>query len=70
MTANVGSTDRILRLIIGLVLIALPFVGTFAALSGGALMWISVILGFVLIATAALKFCPLYRILGIQTCKV
>jgi hypothetical protein len=70
MTVNVGNTDRILRFIVGLVLIALPFIGTFEPLSAGALKWVSVIVGLVLVATAGLKFCPLYRILGIQTCKV
>lgn len=70
MTVNVGSVDRILRLIIGLVLIALPFVGIFAPVNAGALMWVSIIVGLVLVATAGLKFCPLYRIFGMRTCKV
>lgn len=70
MTVNVGDTDRILRLIVGLVLIALPFVGIVAPLSGGALKWVSVVVGLVLAGTAATKFCPLYSILGIKTCKV
>jgi hypothetical protein len=70
MPVNVGSVDRILRLIIGLVLIALPFVGIFAPVSAGALMWVSIIVGLVLVASAGLKFCPLYRIFGMRTCKV
>lgn len=70
MTANVGNTDRIIRIILGLVLVALPFVGLFAPVSAGALKWLSILVGFVLIATAGLRFCPLYRIFGIRTCKV
>lgn len=70
MTVNVGSTDRILRLIIGLILIALPFIGVAAPLSAGAFKWVSIIVGLVLVATAGMRFCPLYRIFGIKTCKV
>lgn len=70
MLANVGNTDRILRVILGLVLIALPLVGAFAPVSAGALKWLSIIVGIALVATAGMRFCPLYRIFGIQTCKV
>lgn len=59
-TANVGSADRLIRIILGLVLIGL-------ALSGqiGAWGWI----GIVPLATAFLKFCPAYAIFGLKTCQ-
>ncbi len=70
MTSNVGKIDRMVRIIVGLLLIAAPFVtqiGMFQSTMGTA---IAVIVGVVLIATSAMRFCPAYRILGIQTCKI
>jgi len=68
MTANVGNLDRILRAILGVVLILAPFVSG-AAMFQGWLMWASVIVGAVLLFTATTRFCPLYRVLGIKTCR-
>lgn len=64
---NVGSTDQLIRIVAGVVLIALAFfkLGGFAT-AGGV---VAVIVGAVLIVTAALNFCPLYRILGMRTTK-
>jgi hypothetical protein len=59
-TANVGSTDRIVRLIIGVVLIGFTLTGTI-----GAWGWV----GVVALATAFVKFCPAYAILGVRTCQ-
>jgi hypothetical protein len=70
MTSNVGSIDRVLRLILGVVLIAAPFVSGMALFASTTATVISVIVGLVMIGTSAMRFCPLYRILGIQTCKV
>lgn len=60
MTVNMGTIDRVLRAIIGVVLIALVFTGP--QTSWG---WI----GVIPLATAAFGMCPLYSILGINTCK-
>ncbi len=70
MSHNVGNIDRIFRLVLGIVLLVAPFVSGLALFNSTTATVISVIVGLVLIATAAMKFCPLYRILGIQTCKV
>jgi Protein of unknown function (DUF2892) len=61
MGKNVGSVDRTLRIVVGLVLISLVFVGP--ATPWG---WI----GLIPLATALLGWCPLYTVLGIQTCAV
>lgn len=61
MKSNVGGLDRILRIVIGLALIAL-------ALTGGIGLWGWI--GVVPLATAALGFCPLYRVLGLNTCPL
>ncbi len=70
MSANVGSIDRVLRIVLGLVLIALPFVSNMALFASGTATVIAVVVGLVLIATSAMRFCPLYRIFGIRTCKL
>lgn len=70
MTINLGSADRIIRVVLGLALLVLPFVSGMALFASGFATAVSVIIGLVLIATSAMKFCPLYRIVGIRTCKL
>ena len=60
---NVGTPDRIIRTILGAVLVALPFLVTFPAWA----FWTSLVVGVVLIATAGLSFCPIYAALGISS---
>jgi hypothetical protein len=55
---------------LGLVLLAAPFVSGMAIFEGGVATIISVLAGLVMLATAGMRFCPLYRIFGIRTCKV
>jgi hypothetical protein len=61
MTANEGTVDRVLRVVLGLVLIALTLMGQI-----GVWGWA----GVVLVATGAIGWCGLYRVLGINTCAV
>ncbi len=61
MKANVGGIDRILRIVIGLVLIALTLTGTI-----GVWGWI----GVVPLLTGAFSFCPLYPLLGFSSCPM
>ena len=70
MTSNVGAADRIFRVVLGIVLIALPFVSGLALFQNPIATAIAVIAGVVMFATSAMRFCPLYRIFGIRTCKV
>ena len=66
MTANVGSADRIIRIIVGLILVLLPFISGWGFLG----TVVSVLVGGVLVVTALVRFCPLYRLIGVRTCKV
>lgn len=59
MKANVGSLDRGVRIVIGLVLLSLVVVGPQS-------MW--GLIGLVPLATGLLSFCPLYSLLGINSC--
>jgi hypothetical protein len=61
MNSNVGGIDRVLRITVGLVLIALTLTGTI-----GLWGW----LGLVPLATGALRFCPVYPLLGMNTCPM
>ena len=58
---NVGGIDRVLRIVAGLVLIGLTLMGTI-----GPWGWI----GVVLLATGVLGTCPLYSIVGLNTCPM
>ncbi len=61
MKANVGTIDRAVRAIVGIILIALVFVGPQTPWG-----WI----GLIPLATAAFSFCPAYRLLGLNTCRI
>lgn len=59
MKANVGGIDRVLRIVVGLVLIALAAMG-----SVGVWGWIVV----VPLLTGLVRWCPVYPLLGISSC--
>ena len=57
---NVGGVDRLLRIILGIVLIALVFVGPKTPWG-----WI----GIMPLITGLFRMCPLYSLIGVNTCK-
>lgn len=59
MKANVGGVDKVLRIVLGVALIA------WAATGGPVWAWI----GVVPLLTGVFNFCPLYALLGMSTCK-
>jgi ABC-type branched-subunit amino acid transport system permease subunit len=61
MTANVGGIDRILRIVAGLVLIALAATGVVGVWG---------YLGVIVLATGVFSFCGAYTLLGINTCPM
>ena len=61
MKANVGGIDKILRVIVGLVLITLAATGMV-----GVWGWI----GVIPLVTGLVGWCPLYRLLGMNTCPM
>lgn len=58
MEANIGQTDKIIRIVAGLVLLSLAFVGPKTAWG---------FIGLVPLATAFINFCPAYKLLGMNT---
>lgn len=61
MSVNVGTIDRLLRVIVGLVVLSLVFVGP-------KTLW--GLLGLIPLATTIFGFCPAYTLLGVRTCQI
>ncbi len=65
MTANVGGIDKILRIVVGLALIA------FALLAPATITWSWIgYVGVVPLLTGVFGFCPFYPLLGLNTCPM
>jgi hypothetical protein len=63
MTTNVGGIDRVLRIVVGIAVLALFFV-----LEGSARYW--ALVGLVPLFTGLLRTCPVYSIIGVNTCPM
>ncbi len=61
MVSNVGSIDRVLRVLVGLLLLSL-----IVLLDGPARWW--GLAGLVPLATGLMSYCPVYALLGVRTC--
>lgn len=59
-TRNVGNTDRLLRIVLGVFLLSLVFFGPKTPWG-----WI----GLIPLVTALIGWCPLYTLLGINSCR-
>lgn len=57
---NVGTADRVIRIVVGLALLSLVFVGP-------KTLW--GLIGLVPLLTGAISFCPAYKLIGIKTCS-
>lgn len=67
MTTNMGTIDRVLRLVIVAALLFAAF-GT-TLLGSGILFWLALIVAAVFTLTAFVGNCPLYSIIGLKTCR-
>ena len=66
MTANVGSIDRIVRILLGLVLLGYATEIGFTHTGWNWVGWI----GIVPILTAVFSYCPAYSLIGMSTCPL
>jgi len=66
MTKNMGSADRIIRVIIAAIVSILYFTGTISGTLGIVLL----VLAGIFVLTSVISFCPLYAPFGIKTCKI
>lgn len=64
MKKNVGNADKLIRLILAVVFGALYFSGTVTGTPGYVLL----ALGAIFVITSLVGFCPLYAIVGLNTC--
>ncbi|MER3329547.1 MAG: DUF2892 domain-containing protein [Candidatus Kapaibacterium sp.] len=66
MKKNMGSTDKVIRTAIAVLVAVLYFTGVISGMLGPILL----VLAVVFLLTSIFGFCPLYTIFGIKTCKV
>jgi hypothetical protein len=67
MIRNVGTVDRAVRALVGVLALAGAFaLGWFS----GWMVWAAVVVGVIMLVTAALGMCPIYRLVGINTCRI
>jgi hypothetical protein len=66
MKKNMGNTDRVIRILLAAIFAALYFGGIVT----GTLGLVLVVLGGVFVVTSLVSFCPLYALVGLNTCPV
>lgn len=65
MKKNMGTTDKIIRIVIALVLLGLQYTEVIT----GTLGYIGLGVAAIFLLTSVINFCPLYTLLGVKTCK-
>lgn len=65
MKKNMGATDRVIRIILAIVFAALYFTGTITGTWGVVLL----VVGAIFLLTSLVGFCPLYSLVGLNTCS-
>ena len=69
MSANVGNIDRVLRALLGVILIAAPFAFASDLWANPVYKYGVIVAGLVMLTVAITRICPIYSIFGIRTCK-
>lgn len=69
MTTNVGTIDRILRAVLGIVLLYLAFLSGLPAFEGALVKYGAAAIGVVMLVVASTRVCPIYSIFGFKTCR-
>lgn len=70
---NIGTYDRVIRLVVGIILLLVGLGGLFGSSMvagiGTGWSWAALIVGAVMVVTALIRFCPAYTLFGWNTCK-
>ena len=66
MKKNLGSADRIIRIVIAAIVAVLYFTGTVT----GVLAIVLLVLAGIFLLTGFVSFCPIYSIFGIRSCPI
>ncbi|MEP7237056.1 MAG: DUF2892 domain-containing protein [Ferruginibacter sp.] len=64
MKKNMGNTDRIIRIFLAVLFVVLYFTNTVSGVFGIVLL----VLGGIFLLTSLISFCPLYTLIGLNTC--
>lgn len=64
MTCNVGGVERPIRIVLGMLLLAVGALSELPPMGAGIMM----IVGAVALVTGAIGFCPVWKLFGINTC--
>lgn len=65
MKVNMGNTDRLLRIVIAIGIAVMYWQG----LIEGTLAYVLMALSVIFVLTSLISFCPLYTLIGVNTCK-
>jgi K+-transporting ATPase A subunit len=65
MQKNMGTTDKVLRLILAAIAVALVATGMLT----GTLAIVAYVVAAVFVLTSLVSFCPAYLLFGVRTCK-
>ncbi|MBB3836732.1 uncharacterized membrane protein YtjA (UPF0391 family) [Runella defluvii] len=66
MKPNMGGADRIIRLVVAAIVAVLYFTGTLT----GTIGIVALVVAAVFVLTSLVSFCPLYTLIGLNTCSV
>ncbi|MFT7107311.1 MAG: hypothetical protein ACJAVT_001834 [Yoonia sp.] len=67
MSGNVGSIDRLIRLLVGAALIVAPLIGFMGLGANAVVVYGMIAVGGILVLTSIFGTCPIYSLLGIKT---
>lgn len=66
MKKNMGSLDKGVRIVLAIIVAALYYFNVIS----GTLAYVLMAVAIILLITSFINFCPLYRIFGINSCKI
>jgi len=69
MTTNVGTIDRTLRALLGIVLLGAAFFSGLPLFEAPLIKYLAAAVGVVMLVVAATRVCPVYTVLGLKTCR-
>ena len=65
MKRNLGNSDKLIRSLLAIVIAALYYFNVIE----GTLAYVLMVVAIILLVTSLFNFCPLYRLIGVNTCK-
>lgn len=66
MTKNMGNTDKVIRVLIAAAIAVLYYLDKIQ----GTLAYVLIGVAIILLITSLVNFCPLYKVLGINSCRI